>query len=151
MSINTQGEFWIGSEPADIHNFLQAYTSDGYAIHEFRLCHCSCGSQVFKLEASVGDAAARRTCSRCERTHFMLDSEKCWDNTEEEPQLLECTKCGSTETNVGVGFSLYQEGQVKGEVHWLYIGYRCTACGLLGSFADWKVARVSVRHLFESV
>jgi len=107
--------------------------------------------KVFKLEASVGDAAARRTCSRCERTHFMLDSEKCWDNTEEEPQLLECTKCGSTETNVGVGFSLYQEGQVKGEVHWLYIGYRCTACGLLGSFADWKVARVGVRHLFESV
>jgi hypothetical protein len=151
MSINTKGEFWIGSEPEDVKAFLEAYTSEGYPIHEFRRCRCACGSEVFKIEASVGDAVARRTCSRCGRVHFMLDSGELWDNTEEEPELLECVECGSTEANVGVGFSLYQEGEVSGEIHWVYIGHRCAACGLLGSFADWKVARVGAHDLFDRV
>ncbi len=151
MSINTQGEFWIGSEAADIHEYLRAYSLDGYAVDEIRICRCTCGGELFQVEASIGDAVARRTCSRCGHVHFMFDSAKMWDQTEDDPELLRCVECAATDHNVGVGFSLYQEGEVRGEIHWLYVGHRCGRCGVLGSFADWKVARVGAHHLFASV
>ena len=34
-------------------------------------------------------------------------------------------------------------------VRWLYIGCRCTACGILGCYADWKVAYSPSRHLLD--
>jgi hypothetical protein len=151
MSINKQGKFWIGSEASDIDEYLRAYASDGYGVHEIRRCRCACGNDVFQVEASAADAVARRTCNRCGHVHFMFDSAKSWDDTEDEPQLLRCTECGATDANIGVGFSLYQEEQTKGEIRWLYIGHRCAQCDVLGSFADWKVAGVGAHHLLNSV
>ncbi len=34
MIVNTSGEWWIGSEPTDIAEFLSAYSQDGYSISE---------------------------------------------------------------------------------------------------------------------
>jgi len=49
--------------------------------------------------------------------------------------------------NVGVGFSLYDDGEVR----WLYLGERCSKCGILGCFAGWKVGYSPSKGLLEQV
>ncbi|MGA7753515.1 MAG: hypothetical protein WCB05_11810 [Candidatus Sulfotelmatobacter sp.] len=49
--------------------------------------------------------------------------------------------------NVGVGFSLYDDGEIR----WVYFGERCSACGILGCFAGWKVAYSPSKQLLEQV
>jgi hypothetical protein len=146
MSVNTSGKWWVGSDPMDIAEFLSAYSADGYQTHEFRLAQCSCGSAQFKLEADDNEGTARRTCVACGVENYICDSKEYWEDS--EPELLECIECKSQSANVGVGFSLYED---DGEVKWLYVGYRCAKCGVLGCFAGWKVAYAPSRHLFEAV
>lgn len=146
MSINKSGKWWIGSAPQDIEEFLAAYSADAYATEEFRLASCACGSGEFKLEADDKEGTARRTCSRCGREHFICDSGEYWEDA--EPETLSCIECNSQHANIGVGFSLYPD---DGEIKWLYVGYRCAKCGVLGCFAGWKVAYAPSRQLFDQV
>jgi hypothetical protein len=145
MSIDTSGKGWVGTEPADIQEYLVAYTQDEYPADEFRLAKCSCGSDVFNLEANDGAGAAKRTCVQCGAEHFICDSEEYWADS--DPEEFACTECVSKRANIGVGFSTYDDG----EVHWLYVGVRCDGCGILGCFAGWKVAYSPSRHLLEQV
>ena len=48
---------------------------------------------------------------------------------------LKKIKLKSKVYNVKVGFVRRENGSVK----WVYIGNRCTACGTLGSYLDWKI------------
>jgi len=134
MTIDTSGKWWVGTSPDDIREYLVALTKDSYLVNEFRLARCDCGVKAFRLEADDGEGAARRTCVSCGKEHFICDSQECWADAEPEP--WRCIECGSEEANVGVGFSLYADGE---NVRWLYVGVRCARCGILGSFADWKV------------
>ncbi|MGE0404996.1 MAG: hypothetical protein AB7O65_01760 [Candidatus Korobacteraceae bacterium] len=142
--IDTSGEWWIGSEPQDVKNFLEAYAPDGYKVHEFRLARCECGSLSFFLWADDDEGTAKRTCTVCGLSHFICDSEEFWDGS--QPEELVCV-CGSKSANVGVGFSLYEDGEVR----WLYVGVRCTSCGVLGCFAGWKVAYAPSAQLVDQV
>lgn len=144
--IDTSGKWWTGDSAEDIREYLVAYTADSYPVHEFRVARCSCGSLDFALEAGDDEGVARRRCAACGQQHFICDSDEYWEDA--EPEQWECVECGSTRTNVGVGFSLYPE---DGEVRWLYVGYRCSSCGVLGCFAGWKVAYAPSRHLFDKV
>jgi hypothetical protein len=146
VSINTSGKWWIGNEPVDIREFLKAYASQGYKVDEFRLARCDCSSEVFYLDADGTEGAAKRQCVKCGAEHFICDSEEYWEET--GPERCTCVECGGESVNVGVGFSLYKDAE---DVRWLYVGVRCVACGILGCFADWKVAYGPSHHLLNSV
>ena len=146
MSINTSGKWWIGSEPIDLKEYLEAYSADSDKVHESRLARCSCGSEVFRLEADDDDGVAKRTCSQRSAEHFICDSEEYWEDA--EPKAWRCFECGTEDANVGVGFSLYDD---DGEVRWLYVGERCSRCGVLGCFAGWKIAYAPSKQLFDQV
>ena len=145
MSIDTTGKWWVGTEPEDIREYLVAYTQDSYPTSEFRLAKCSCGSNTFELAADDDEGVAKRTCVICRREHFICDSEEYWENG--DPEDFTCTECVSKRANIGVGFSTYDDGEVR----WLYVGVRCAGCGVLGCFTGWKVAYSPSRHLLERV
>jgi hypothetical protein len=65
MSINESGKWWVGTDAADIGDYLRAYSEDNYQTSEFRLAKCSCGSEVFYLEADDDEGVAKRTCVKC--------------------------------------------------------------------------------------
>ena len=147
MSIDKSGKWWIGEGPEDIRGFLESYVSDGYEVHEFRLARCSCGGDQFVLDADDNEGVARRTCSACGAQHFICDSEEFW--AEANPDTCDCPECRSNAMNVGVGFSLYEDD--PSGIRWLYIGVRCSNCGILGCFAGWKVAMGDALHLLDQV
>jgi hypothetical protein len=82
----------------------------------------------------VAPAAPARACGA---KHFICDSAEYWN--EADPKQWACTECGNQECNLGVGFSLYEEEDQRRDVRWISVGNRCTKCGTLGSFVDWKI------------
>ena len=135
MAIDESGKWWKGSAPSDLHEYLQAFTAESYEISEFRLARCDCGSEQFLLEVEDNEGVARRTCAGCKKPHFICDSEENWTEGL-QTRKYKCVTCRSTVANVGVGFSLYDD---RLAVRWVYIGCRCTKCGVLGCMVDWKV------------
>jgi hypothetical protein len=146
MTIDTSGKWWVGSEPNDIAGFLEAYASEGYEVDEFRLARCKCGSTSFLLDSDDNEGVARRTCTICGFEHFICDSEEFWD--ESKPERFVCIEYGSEAANIGVGFSIYPK---RGGIRWLYVGARCSVCGVLGCFAGWKVGTSDSMDLLEKI
>lgn len=146
MTIDTSGKWWVGTEAADIADYLTAFKAEGYEVHETRLCKCGCGSAAFVLEADRDEGCALRTCAVCSSKHFICDSAEFWE--EAKPEAWKCTECQSDTCNMGVGFSLHEpEGGRQPDVRWISIGQRCTKCGTLGCFVDWKVGYGPSHHL----
>jgi hypothetical protein len=145
MSIDKSRKWWVGTKAEDIEEYLNAYSTDNYKISEFRLSLCSCGSNVFHLYADDDEGCAKRTCTACNKEEFICDSEEYW--TEASPEQWKCVDCYSLNANIGVGFSLYEDGEVR----WLYVGERCQRCGILGCFAGWKVAYSPSKQLLDQV
>jgi hypothetical protein len=145
MSIDTSGKWWIGDQPEDLQEYLEAYSEDGYKSDVFRLSKCKCGSVEFQLEADDSEGVAQRTCAACKSIHPICESEQFWEDAAPEPWT--CIECGSDRANVGVGFSLYKDDPTG--VRWLYVGARCAKCGVLGCFAGWKVAESGALRLLE--
>jgi hypothetical protein len=144
MAIHTLDQWWYGTESEDIRAYLEALSKRSYAVHQFRLARCGCGSVEFAVEVDDPAGVARRTCKGCGRQHFICDSGEFWD--EADPKVWKCN-CGSTTANVGVGFSLYDDGEIK----WLFVGLRCVQCGMLGSVAGWKIGYSPSLHLMDRV
>jgi hypothetical protein len=142
MVIDTSGEWWTGSDAEDIAEYLHALTQDSYPVDEFRPCVCACGGNVFELDVDRVQGAARRRCPTCSIEHFICDSEEFWDDA--SPERWQCIECGTDQANVGIGFSLYEE---RNDVRWIYVGVRCSQCGVLGTFGDWKVGYSPSLHL----
>jgi hypothetical protein len=149
MTIDKTRKFWVGTEPADAAEYLVAYEAEGYAVHETRICECHCGSVAFRFEADRNGGCAQRTCSTCGAKHLICDSAQFW--SEAEPEQWVCTECGNHECNLSVAFSLYDEEDRRRDVRWVSVGSRCTKCGTLGSFVDWKVAYGPSDHLLNQV
>jgi len=147
MTIDDSGKWWVGSAPDDIRGFLEAYAEEGYEVHQFRLARCDCGSLEFHLEADDNEGVACRACAECGHQHYICDSERYWEDAEVE--TWKCVECDSIESNVGVGFSMYEDDPTA--IKWLYVGVRCPKCGVLGCFAGWKIAMGDVLHLLEQV
>lgn len=54
----------------------------------------------------------------------------------DEAELDDCAcPCGGEVFNVGLGFALFDDGDVR----WISIGLRCIQDGTLGVYADWKI------------
>jgi hypothetical protein len=145
LTIDTSGKWWVGSTPDDLDEYLHAYSSEGYKTSAFRLAKCKCGSIEFELQADDDEGVAKRVCTACHTSHYVCDSEEFWK--EASPQKWKCV-CKSS-ANVGVGFSLYDDDQSA--IRWLYVGTRCSKCGVLGCFAGWKVAQSNALHLLAAV
>jgi hypothetical protein len=145
MTIDTSGKWWVGSTADDLKAYLDAFSSDGYQTHEFRLARCQCGNENFHLWADDGEGTAKRICSSCGSEHLVCDSEEYWE--ESAPSEWMCIECESKVANVGVGFSLYEDGEVR----WLYVGERCALCGVLGCVTQWKVAYAPSKQLLDQV
>jgi hypothetical protein len=133
MTIDKSGNWWKGTSPQDIAAYLEQLFAESYPIHEHRLSVCECGSEVFSLHWIPGEDAVRRTCAKCGEKTFVCDSEESWEG---KPRKYKCVECKSEKANLGVAFSLYDD---MSDIRWIYVGYRCENCGVLGSFADWKV------------
>ncbi len=134
MAINTSGQWWVGDQPTDLAEYLKAFKTEGYEVDRFKLAHCSCGCEVFRLQADSNEGAAKGTCTSCGDVAFMGESDKYFASTTE---AFKCIECRGDACNVGVGFSMYES-----ESHYvrcLSVGVRCAQCGILGCIIDWKV------------
>lgn len=146
LPIDTSGKWWKGTTPEDIGEYLQALSASSYATSGFRLAHCPCGGNSFKLEVERDEGVAKRTCVACGTEHFVCDGAENF-GPGMKLKRFKCV-CKATEANVGVGFALY-EGSA--ELRWLWVGHRCVSCGVLGSMVDWKIGYEPSGHLPEQV
>lgn len=150
MTIDTSGKWWVGTEANDIGEYLVAYEAEGYPVDVTRICICGCGSERFDLEADRVEGVARRACRDCGSGHYLCDSEEYWDDA--EPEKWACAECGCEVCNLGVGFSLYAASDEEPkDIRWISVGQRCTTCGVLGSFVDWKVGYGGSGALIDAV
>jgi hypothetical protein len=62
MTIDTSGRWWIGTEYADVAEYVRALTAQSYPAIEVRQARCSCGHTVFALRADPEEGCAERTC-----------------------------------------------------------------------------------------
>lgn len=145
MTIDQSGEFWRGTGPEDVAEYLEAYTADSYPAARVIDSVSTCGARELVLDADPDEGCARWTCSACDEQRYIGDSDEYW--SEASPERLVCPECKGETYNISVGFSLRHDGEVK----WLTIGNRCVQCGLLGSFVDWKIDYSPTRHLFAKV
>jgi DNA-directed RNA polymerase subunit RPC12/RpoP len=133
VSIDSSGKWWRGATFDDIAEYVHEYTADGYSADQIRESICAtCGSKVFGLRGDQDEGAVRRTCRDCGRKAFIADSEESWPHA--SVRTCRCP-CGGLDYNVAIGFALRDSGEVR----WVTVALRCTACGILGSFADWGI------------
>lgn len=103
-----------------------------YVPTHFADAKCNCGATTFKLLVDDEEGVAIRICTNCEVEHPMGDSDEFLEDANSEE--TGCV-CGAEVFEITVGVSLYDDSE---DVRWLYVGCRCTACGLTGCFGDWK-------------
>ena len=132
--IDKSREYWHGDCANDIDEYLKEYTEVPNIDIKPVVCH-TCGSDVLALRIDYNEAAIQVKCPTCGAKKIILDCEEVWEDA--RPRLCKCPECKtSKEHNVKVGFIRRENGSVK----WVYIGNRCTNCGLLGSVLDWKIS-----------
>jgi hypothetical protein len=144
MTIDTSGTYWVGTEAADIDEYLRAFTAGSYPADRFVHSVCGCGHDRFRLQVDADEGAARRTCALCLAPHFICDSQEAWDAG--EPEEVVCP-CGVNFFELAVAFSHRDDGTVK----WLTVGLRCGGCGILGAAVDWKIDYSPASHLYDQV
>jgi hypothetical protein len=151
VAIDDSGAWWVGSEAEDIEPYLRAYTeSEGcYVVSAFRLVHCGCGSNRFRLERA--GEIARRECVACGSKAFTCRVAEDWEEAVEEEgaESYTCVECRCEEANIGIGFARYDEAPELDAIKWYYVGVRCVACGILGCFSDGKVGRGPAEEVYQ--
>lgn len=142
--IDRSGKWWKGTGFDDLVAFIRESTAQGYPVGPVSQSTCECGAAVFSLKLDDEEGCARRTCVACGRSAFIADSAEYWD--EADPGDAQCP-CGEEAFEIGVGFSLREDGNVR----WITVGARCVACGILGAYVDWKIDYGPTDHLLTAV
>ena len=145
MVIDATGKWWKGSEPKDLKEYLEALSADQYPIDIFTLRKCECGSDAFQIEVDDDEGCAKTTCSKCRQPSFLADSEEYWSS--DSPRTYKCIECSLDRANVGLGFALTTD---RNCIQWVYIGCRCSACGVLGCMIDWKIGYEPSLHFAQN-
>ena len=115
--IDTSKKYWTGDCAADIDEWLRLYVPNEALDIKPVVCR-ACGGGGFLLWLDRDEGVIQVECNARLR-------------------LRKCPVCKSCrEYNLRVGFARRENGSVK----WVYIGNRCTGCGTLGSWLDWKVS-----------
>lgn len=131
--IDTSKKYWTGDSADDISEWLRLYSEDDSIDVKPVQCH-SCGNDSFELRVDQNEDAIEVKCTQCGTKKILLDCDEVWEDA--KPRLRKCSVCKACKAyNVRVGFIRRENGSVK----WVYIGNRCTNCGTLGSYLDWKI------------
>ena len=133
MAIDKSGQWWKGSLPEDMDEYIHELSQQHIQAAEFRHSSCQCGSLEFNLRYDANEGCAVRICSACGDEQYICDSEE--NVSEAEFESWVCVDCGGSNANLGVGYAL----RPSNDVQWVYVVSRCCSCGLLGCYADWKV------------
>lgn len=152
MALRKAGDGWAGDDLDDLVAYFGADPHEYLADQVVRACCAHCAGQVFVLETDESATCVRRTCVACDRTVHMLDSEEYWPTTDEEAEaryFVECA-CGSDEFETAVGFT-FRDDTPASDVRWVSVAVRCTADGLIGYCASWKIRYGPSRHLVDTV
>jgi hypothetical protein len=145
MTIDASGEWWVGTEAADLEPFLKDYEAGGYPVSKVVPVACACGSSHFEVALADDEDAVRRACVRCGAEALMLDSAEHWDDEEEHDECA--CPCEGEVFEAAVGFAHRKDGSIK----WVSVGLRCVECGILGVYADWKIDYEPSAHLYAAV
>ena len=147
MALRKRGKWRYGESQSDIRAEILRYSKEvGYPAEHYADAACPCGGRVFALYLDEDAGVASRLCVACvPDPHPIGDSAEFMGDAEEE----ECAcPCGGEEFEITVGVSLYADSE---DVRWLYLGCRCSKCGLTAVFGDWKNEFIGYRELLARV
>ena len=131
--IDKSKKYWYGDQANDIDEFLREYTEVPDLEIKSVICR-ACGSEALILRIDSTQEVIQVQCPRCGEKKILLDCEEVWE--EAKPRLRKCVVCKTEkEHNVKVGFVRRENGDAE----WVYIGSRCTSCGVLASYLDWRI------------
>jgi len=131
LTIDMSGNWWKGSEYADVEEYLRKLEPGGYPVDRVVQAQCACNGTRFELHVDQEEALAKTVSASCGRESFVSDSEDYW--AEASPHRVECS-CRHSEYDIGLGFCIRDQEWVR----WMSLGVRCTRCGVLASPLDWK-------------
>jgi hypothetical protein len=140
MAIDTSDKWWRGADFNDLAEYIKLITAEGYPADQIVQSVCVCGNTTFRLLADPDEGCAQRICTACGAAAFIGDSDEYWEDA--EARRVRCPR-GHTILELGVGFSLRDDGDVK----WITIGQRCVKCGVLARYVDWKINYSRSVHL----
>lgn len=141
--IDRNGGVWRGDSFDDLRTYLVAYAAaTSCPAGPIVEAVCACGTRAFELRLDDDEGCAQRRCTACAAETFIADSAEYWDDA--APGDAQCP-CGGEIFQVGIAFSLTDEGEVR----WVSVGGRCVACGLLGTYVDWKIDYSPTGHLLD--
>jgi hypothetical protein len=142
MALKKEGDRWHASTVDDLDDYLLRHVLGLHfreVPHMVTHAHCAgCGAATFDLFVDDGERILR-VCTACEAEHKICDLDgKCNPGSAGEIVCI----CMYSECEVAVGFALMdtQEGSPNEErpVGHLYVGGRCTKCGLCGIYSEWS-------------
>src|SRR5262249_9711474 len=111
---------------------------------------CQCGCRVFSLEVDETVGEACWFCQACDAVPLLRDSAT--DGPSDgspEYEAVDCVcPCGQSRFEIVVGVTLYGHSDTARTA---YIGCRCVACGLLGSYASWSRVDLLSPRFFASM
>lgn len=133
MALKRKGKYSYGDGQMDIRAELLRYSKlNGYLAAHFADAVCACGGRIFRLFVDDVEGAAVRKCEACKTKHPIGDSAEFLSGA--SLSKCECV-CGAYSFEITVGLALYEDSE---DVRWIYVGCRCPACHLMGSYGDWK-------------
>lgn len=145
MIDTTKEDYWTSDTAEDISEYLRLYSENRDIDVKSVVCH-SCGNDSFELKVDQDEDAVQVKCTKCTTKKILLDCEDVWEDA--NPKWKNCPICKKSKSyNVKVGFARRESGSVK----WVYIGNRCTNCGTLGSYLDWKVDYEPTEEMEENI
>lgn len=146
MTLLRRGKHHYGDSQNDIRDEVLRYSQlNAYVAQHFADAICACGSRTFRLLLDDNEGAAVRVCSQCNTEHPIGDSQEFL----EDASLEECAcPCGAESFEITIGVSLYDDSE---DVKWLYLGCRCSKCGLTAVYGDWKNEFIGYRGLLARV
>lgn len=146
MTLHKRGKHYYGDSQADIRDEVLRYSQlNEYVAQHFANALCKFGSKTFKLALDDNEGAAIRIYSQCNTEHAIGDSEDFLEDA--TPEECACP-CGTESFEITIGVSLYDESE---DVKWLYLGCRCSKCGLTAVYGDWKDEYIGYRELLARV
>lgn len=130
--IDERDDFWYGDSPGDIVGYLKAYSGNEKIDVKEIICRECAGARLF-LNIDSDEGVVQVICAECGHSGYLLDSVEYLEDAELEEGV--CPVCGDKIYNIGIGFTRRKNGDVRD----VYIGARCTGCGVLGCYGEWGV------------
>ena len=146
MALKKRGKWRYGEGPSDVRAELVRYgTLADDVPTEFADARCVCGGAIFRLSMDERAGVAVRICKSCQQSHAMADSEEFLSDAALEEYAC---PCGGEAFEITVGVHLYDDSI---DVRWLYVGCRCSLCGLTAVYGDWKNEALDYKQLLSRV